>query len=62
MDSFRVVRNIVNEAFDKAEKNGDSKYVVAEATLEIYLHEAIDAIECRNAKWFYDRIKKYDHD
>ena len=60
MDALRVVRNIVNEAFDKAEKNGDSKYVVAEATLEVYLSEAIDAIECRNAKWFYDMIKKYD--
>ena len=62
MDSIKVVKNIVNEAFEKAERNGDPKYVVAEAVLEVYLSEAIEAIESRNAEWFYDRIKKYDHD
>ena len=62
MDSTKGVNNIVAEAFEKAEKNGDPKYVVAEAVLEVYLREAIDAVESRNAKWFYDMIKKYDHD
>ena len=62
MDSTKVVNNIVAEAFEKAEKSGDPKYVVAEAVLEVYLREAIDAIESRNAEWFYNTIKKYDHD
>lgn len=62
MDSTKVVNNIVAEAFEKAEKAGDPKYVVAEAVLEVYLREAIDAVESRNAKWFYDMIKKYNHD
>ncbi len=62
MDSLRVVNNIVAEAFEKAERDGDPKYVVAEAVLEVYLREAIDAIDNRNAKWFYDTGKKYDHD
>ena len=62
MDSIRVVNNIVAEAFEKAERDGDPKYVVAEAVLEVYLREAIEAIDSRNAKWFYDMIKKYDHD
>ena len=60
MDSNKVVDNIVKEAFERAEKSGEPKYVVAEAVLEVYLREAIDAIESRNAKWFYDMIKKYD--
>ena len=62
MDSIKVVNNIVKEAFERAEKAGDPKYVVAEAVLEVYLREAIDAIDKRNAEWFYDTIKKYDHD
>ena len=62
MDSLRVVKNIVAEAFERAERDGDPKYVVAEAVLEVYLGEAIDAIDKRNAAWFYDMIKKYDHD
>ena len=62
MDSLRVVKNIVAEAFERAERDGDPKYVVAEAVLEVYLGEAIDAIDKRNAAWFYDTIKKYDHD
>ena len=63
MDALRIVRNIVNEAFAKAEKNGDSKYVVAEATLEVWLQNAVEAIDKRNAgSWFYDHLKEYDHE
>ena len=62
MDATRVVNNIVAEAFEKAERDGDPKYVVAEAVLEVYLKEAIDAIDRRNAEWFYNTVKKYDHD
>ena len=62
MDATKVVNNIVAEAFEKAERDGDPKFVVAEAVLEVYLGEAIDAIDKRNAAWFYDTIKKYDHD
>lgn len=63
MDALRVVRNIVNEAFAKAEKNGESKYVVAEATLEVFLQNAVEAIDKRNAgAWFYNLLKEYDHE
>lgn len=63
MDALRVVRNIVNEAFAKAEKNGESKYVVAEATLEVFLQNAVEAIDKRNAgSWFYNLLKEYDHE
>lgn len=63
MNEVRIVRNIVNEAFAKAEKNGESKYVVAEATLEVWLQNAIEAIDKRNAgTWFYNLLKEYDHE
>ena len=63
MDESRIVRNIVNEAFAKAEKQGQEKWVVAETVLEVWLENAIEAIEKRNAGvWFYNRLKEYDHE
>ena len=61
MNTNKIVRNIVNEAFKKADMNGDSRYAVAEATLEVWLEEALQHLDEEKGKWFINRAKEYDY-
>lgn len=60
MDERKVVKNIIEEARQKARQNGSSEYAYICGVLEVYLEEAISAIDKRDAKWFYNQMKEYD--
>ena len=60
MDERKIVNNIVEEARQKAQQNGGSEFAYICGVLEVYLEEAISAIDKRDAKWFYNQMKGYD--